>query len=197
MRKLRVAEYSEEFGVSTQAIYKRIKRKTLKTEINNNVKYILVDYEDSQEFVESEDKKNKRSMEGNDEVLILYKDRIKDLEKRLEKSEAKVEEKEGKIETIYNQLFESQNRRLALQEENQRLLLEQHSTEPHKQTYNAEIVPDRQQEKEEHLEPTKEPKEEQKQSEPSKEPEQKDKKKKDKKKSKGEGKRSKFKKKVK
>jgi hypothetical protein len=159
MEKLTVKQFAEKFSISKQAIYKRIKKKTVEVELIDGVQYILV--EKSQTY-SSQNKKE----DGGGEFFSFLLSENEQLKKDLRKKDHEIKEKNDKIEAIYQQVITVQNRNIALQDEN-RLLIEDTSTHPINKGVIVEHNP---------------------RSEPIREQKHKNKKKKkDKKKSKGEG----------
>lgn len=98
MRKLKVGDYSKEFGVSTQAIYKRIKRKTLKMELIDNVKFILVEDEEAPKKEKINTPEKGQSSGDDKEILSLYKKRVSELEKELDDYKKKADEKDRRLD---------------------------------------------------------------------------------------------------
>ena len=174
MEKLTVNKFAEKFGISKQAVYKRIKKKTVEVELINGVQFILVE---NSKTKSSQNKTNKKG-DGGEEFFSFLLSENDQLKKDLRNKEHELKEKNDKIEAIYQQVITVQNKNIALQDEN-RLLIEQKSTHPISTGYDGIVV--------DHG-PS---------SEPIREQKQKGKKKKDKKKAKGDGKRSKLKKKFK
>ncbi len=74
MRKLTVLEYAKQFGISSQAVYKRIKKGVLKVETEEGVQYILVD---ETELETHEIKNREKPIDSNTQLVEILKDQLK------------------------------------------------------------------------------------------------------------------------
>ena len=94
MSKLTVADAAEQLGVSKEAIHNRIRRGSLKSVIENGVKYVLIDTSES--LKSSRRVSNKKVTANGDRYYKL-------LEEQNTKLQAKIDKLEGETRTLRDQ----------------------------------------------------------------------------------------------
>lgn len=109
-----VKEYSEKYKISKQAIYSKIQRGILKTEIKNNIKYIIVNIE-QQVLNENNSINSKESSILSHSTVStveqqVLNEKIRGLEAQLQRAEADKE--------ILNKRLEEANHIIAMGQQN-------------------------------------------------------------------------------
>lgn len=111
MKKLTVKEASEYLGITREAIYNRIRRGSLKSVTEANVKYVIVDEQEAE--VKQTANKPQNTTTNYEEHL---KEQIKELKDELKTTKEKIEklyqEKDEQLKSILQITLQSQQRQI-------------------------------------------------------------------------------------
>ena len=101
--KLTVKEYSQEVGISAQAVYQKLQNGTLKYTVEDGKKYIISDNNSSvvvKPLKQLQTSSNSHYIENLEKTNKLQNKKIKQLEKKIEK-------KDKQLEKLHKQLVQS------------------------------------------------------------------------------------------
>ncbi|MBF0275731.1 MAG: hypothetical protein HQK84_10925, partial [Nitrospinae bacterium] len=102
MKKLTVKQYSKEFKISENAIRKKIARKSIKSELKNGKRYIIIDEEKTKEQNNNQKNKPKQENKSDDQFLQHLIKENERLQEEKNELKTKLGEKDEDIKDLQN-----------------------------------------------------------------------------------------------